>query len=211
MKKSKSSQNWLARQKKINFDKQAKDLGYRSRAAFKLLEIQQQDKIFKPGFAVVDIGAAPGGWSQVASKSVGPHGYVLAVDILPIEKLPGVDIVTGDFSSDEVHQELCTKLAAKNFSKVNVVISDIAPNISGIRSVDQMSTIHLVELALEFALLVLQDGGSFVTKIFQGEGFDAYLKLVRQHFGSVAIRKPKSSRSESKEVYIVAKVAKSRE
>lgn len=200
-KKSKSSQQWLARQRKDEFVQKAKAEGYRSRAAYKLLELQDKYKIIKQGDVVVDIGAAPGGWSQIAAKLAGNKGYVLAIDILPIEQIENVDIIKGDFTEESVYQELLHRLDNR---KVNVVISDIAPNLSGIRSSDQAKAMYLSELALDFAISVLAPKGKLVVKVFQGEGFDNYLIEVKRHFSKVMVRKPKSSRSESREVYIIA-------
>ena len=204
-KRSKTSEDWLARQNKDEFVKQAKLKGYRSRAAFKLLEIQEKDKLITPGATIVDIGAAPGGWSQIAKELVGEKGFVLAIDVLPVESIAGVDIIEGDFSEDEIYQQLLEKLGER---RVNVVISDIAPNLSGIKIADQAKAMYLVELALDFAINTLDDNGSFIVKVFHGIGFEEFLKLVRSNFKKVLIRKPKSSRKESKEVYIVAKQIK---
>ena len=200
--KSKSSKQWIARQKKDEYVHLAKAKGYRSRASFKLLEIQEKDKIIKPGHVVVDIGAAPGGWSQIAKNIVGSNGHVLAIDILPIEPLEGVDIIQGDFLEDSTYEEMLKRLDSR---EVNVVISDIAPNFSGISAVDQPRSVYLSELALDFAVNVLAENGDFLIKIFQGEGFDEYLDVVRSHFKKVLVRKPKSSRSESREVYILGR------
>ncbi len=180
---------------------QAQKEGYRSRAVYKLLEIQQRSRLLQPGQVVVDLGAAPGGWSQVAEKIVGSKGAVIALDILPMEPLPGVEFIQGDFREDEVLAKLRNLLAKR---PVDLVISDMAPNISGMAAVDQPRAIYLGELALAFASEVLQPGGGFVVKLFQGEGFDQYIRDVRGLFKRVVTRKPKASRSRSREVYLVA-------
>lgn len=199
---SKSSRRWLNEHFSDTYVKQAQQEGYRSRAVYKLLELQERDKIFKPGMTIVDLGAAPGGWSQIVTKLVGSKGRVIAMDILPMEPIAGVEFIQGDFSEEAVLDQL---LACLGDSKVNWVISDIAPNMSGIDSVDQPKSIFLAELALDFATRVLDEKGGFVVKVFQGEGFDEFLKMVRGYFKKVAIRKPKASRGRSREVYIVAK------
>ncbi len=175
--------------------------GYRSRAAYKLLEIQEKDRLLRPGQVVVDLGAAPGGWSQVAARLVGRKGAVFALDILDMEPLPGVTFLQGDFREQAVLGRLMDLLAGRS---VDLVISDMAPNISGMTAVDQPRSIYLCELALDFARRVLPEGGVFTTKIFQGEGFDQYLKELRQSFQRVVSRKPKASRPKSRELYLVA-------
>ena len=175
--------------------------GYRSRASYKLIELQEKDKILKPGQVVVDLGAAPGGWSQVAAGIVGEHGKVLAMDILEMDALHGVDFLQGDFREQEVLEALIGLLEGR---EVDVVLSDIAPNTSGVRAVDQPRSMYLCELALDFARNTLKPGGSFATKIFQGEGFDNYIRDTRNSFTRVVTRKPKSSRPKSREVYVVA-------
>ncbi len=201
MKRSKSSRQWLDRHFKDEYVKQAQKAGYRSRAAFKLLEIQQKDNIFKPGMKVVDLGAAPGGWCQVARKLVGEKGRIVAMDILPMDPMAGVEFIQGDFRETQPLEELEKSLDGE---AVDLVISDMAPNVTGIASVDQPRAIYLCELALDFAREVLKPGGCFVVKIFQGEGFDAYLKALRRDFKRVVSRKPSSSRAKSREVYLVA-------
>ncbi|MES9816718.1 MAG: 23S rRNA (uridine(2552)-2'-O)-methyltransferase RlmE [Candidatus Thiodiazotropha sp.] len=201
MKRSKSSRQWLDRHFKDEYVKQAQKAGYRSRAAFKLLEIQQKDNIFKPGMKVVDLGAAPGGWCQVARKLVGEKGRIVAMDILPMDPMAGVEFIQGDFREKQPLEELEKSLDGE---AVDLVISDMAPNVTGIASVDQPRAIYLCELALDFAREVLKPGGCFVVKIFQGEGFDAYLKALRHDFMRVVSRKPSSSRAKSREVYLVA-------
>ncbi len=200
--KSKSSRRWLERQHSDYYVLQAREAGYRSRAAYKLIEIQQRDKIFTKGMTVVDLGAAPGGWSQVASHYVGQEGKVIASDILPIEPMNGVDIVQGDFQQENVLLELVSRLEGK---KVALVISDMAPNLSGIAAVDQARAIELAELAILFAERVLEKEGSLLIKIFQGLGFQEYVTELKGRFNQVVIRKPKASRKESREVYVLAK------
>jgi 23S rRNA (uridine2552-2'-O)-methyltransferase len=201
MKRSKSSRQWLDRHFNDEYVKRAQKQGYRSRAAFKLLEIQKKDRIIKPGMRIVDLGAAPGGWSQVARELVGEGGHVVAMDILPMDPLAGVEFIQGDFREQEPLEELRKCLDGE---AVDLVISDMAPNVTGIASVDQPRAIYLCELALEFAREVLKPGGSLVVKVFQGEGFDAYLKALRGDFQRVVSRKPSSSRAKSREVYLVA-------
>ena len=184
------------------FVKRAQREGYRSRAVYKLDEIQQKDHILKPGMAVVDLGAAPGGWSQYALGLVGPKGSVVAMDILPMEPLPGVAFVQGDFREQTVLDELLNLL---NGREIDLVMSDIAPNITGMDAVDQPRAMYLAELAVEFADRVLRPGGSLLVKLFQGEGFDALLKDLRSRYEKVTIRKPKASRPRSREVYALAR------
>lgn len=204
--RSKSSKEWLQRQHKDDYVKRATQEGYRSRSAYKLQEINKRDKVFRPGMTVVDLGAAPGGWSQVAIELVAPKGArnpgkVFALDLLPIDPLEGVDIIQGDFKEAEVHEELLQRLGG---AQVDLVISDMAPNFSGMSSIDVPRAVYLAEIALEFALEVLGPKGCFLVKLFQGEGFTEYVKLVKQSFKSVVIRKPKASRAESREVYLLA-------
>ncbi|MET0101449.1 MAG: 23S rRNA (uridine(2552)-2'-O)-methyltransferase RlmE [Sedimenticola sp.] len=201
MKKSKSSRRWLDRHVNDEFVKRAQKDGYRSRAVYKLLEIQEKDRIIKPGQVVVDLGAAPGGWSQVAEKIVGDKGRVVALDILPMDSIAGVDFIQGDFREEEPLQQLRDLLDGQ---AVDLVISDMAPNVSGMNAVDQPRAMYLCELALEFAREVLKPGGGLVVKVFQGEGFDEYIRDMRSSFGKVVTRKPKASRPRSREVYLVA-------
>ncbi|HHI94285.1 MAG TPA: 23S rRNA (uridine(2552)-2'-O)-methyltransferase RlmE [Gammaproteobacteria bacterium] len=202
MKRTNSSQNWLRRHFNDHYVKEAQKAGYRSRAVFKLLEIQEKDRVLRPGQVVVDLGAAPGGWSQIAVPLVGDKGAVIALDILPMEPLSGVAMIEGDFTEQTVHDQLVTTL---NGRAVDLVMSDIAPNISGMRAVDQPKAMYLAELALDFAQGALKPGGAFLTKVFQGEGFDPYLLALRKSFGKVVIRKPRASRPKSREVYILAR------
>jgi 23S rRNA (uridine2552-2'-O)-methyltransferase len=199
--RKKSSRRWLQEHFSDPYVKQAQQMGYRSRAVFKLLELQERDKLFKPGMIVVDLGAAPGGWSQVLKQWVGQKGKVIALDILPMDPLDGVDFIHGDFTEEAVLNQLLDSLQG---GTVNWVISDMAPNISGIDSVDQPRSMALAELALDFARQVLPQHGGLLVKVFQGEGFDEFLVAVRQNFKKVLIRKPKASRGRSREVYILA-------
>jgi len=202
MKRSKSSQTWLKRHFDDPYVKEAQKAGYRSRAVFKLLEIQEKDRILKPGQVVVDLGAAPGGWSEIAVPLVGKQGDIIAMDILEMEPIEGVTFIQGDFTEQDVHNRL---LAALDGRLVDLVMSDMAPNISGVKAVDQPRAMYLAELALDFAQEVLKPGGFFLAKIFQGEGFDPFLMALRQSFDKVVIRKPKASRPKSREVYLLAK------
>lgn len=202
MKRTNSSQNWLRRHFNDHYVQAAQKAGYRSRAVFKLLEVQEKDRIIRPGQVIVDLGAAPGGWSQIAAPLVGKSGDVIAMDILPMDPLNDVTFIEGDFTEQDVHDQL---IAALNGRDVDLVLSDIAPNMSGQRAVDQPRGMYLAELALDFAQGTLKPGGDFLTKVFQGEGFDPYLRAVRQSFSRVVIRKPKASRPKSREVYILAK------
>lgn len=197
-----SSRRWIAEHEADHYVQEARRLGYRSRAVFKLKEIQEKDRLLSQGQIVVDLGAAPGGWSQLARPLLGPNGVLIALDILPMDPLPGVTIIQGDFREESVLQEL---EAAVGSRAVDLVLSDIAPNLSGIDAADQASSIYLCELAFEFAKAHLKPRGSLLVKIFQGEGFDAYLRTMREAFESVTIRKPKASRPRSREVYLVAR------
>lgn len=205
--RSKSSHNWLKRQKSDPYVQQAKEDGYRSRAAYKLLEIQRRDKLFSPGMTVVDLGAAPGGWSQVAAELVGPKGRVVALDILPMESLKSVDIVLGDFEDDAVVKEVMGRL---DEGGAELIISDMAPNLSGIAVSDQARSIRLAEAALVFAEGVLATKGCLLVKVFQGAGFSEYLLTLKGLFSEVMIRKPKASRAGSREVYVLAKGLKNK-
>ncbi len=202
MGRSKSSHQWLKKHFDDEFVKRAQREGYRSRAVYKLDEIQQKDRILRPGAVVVDLGAAPGGWAQYAAEALGDKGRIIALDILPMEPLPGVEFIEGDFREDEVLVSLMELLGG---ATVNLVMSDMAPNISGMDAVDQPRSMYLVELAADFAASVLGKGGDLLFKGFQGEGFDALLKDLRGQYRNVLIRKPKASRSRSREVYVLAK------
>ncbi len=174
--------------------------GFRSRAAYKLLEIDERDHLLKPGMVVVDLGATPGGWCQVAANKLGAHGKIIALDLLPLHPLPRVEFIQGDFRDDAVLAQLEEKLGGQ---QIGLVISDMAPNMSGIDSADQARAMHLAELALEFAVQHLKPGGAFLVKVFQGVGFEDYLKLMRSHFVKVVTRKPKASRDRSSEQYLL--------
>ena len=202
MVRSKSSRRWLDRHVSDTYVQRAQAEGYRSRAAYKLLELQERDGLLRPGMRVVDLGAAPGGWSQIAARFVGPRGRVLALDLLPIDPIAGVEIITGDFREDEVLARLTDLLLAQ---PLDLVLSDMAPNVSGMKAVDQPRSIYLNELALEFARTTLKPGGVLAIKTFHGEGFDALVTTMRQLFDQVLSRKPKASRPQSRETYLVAK------
>ncbi|MDR3414774.1 MAG: 23S rRNA (uridine(2552)-2'-O)-methyltransferase RlmE [Nevskia sp.] len=201
-KRTPSSARWLAEHESDPYVQQARKLGYRSRAVFKLREVQERDHILKPGMTVVDLGAAPGGWCQYARPLLGPSGRLVALDILPMEPVAGVDFICGDFREPEVLQRL---EALVGEGAVDLVLSDMAPNISGIAAADQAGVMCLAELALDFAGRHLRKGGSMLVKVFQGDEFDAYLKAVRGCFETVHVRKPKASRPRSREVYLLAR------
>jgi 23S rRNA (uridine2552-2'-O)-methyltransferase len=196
-----SSQRWCQEHRNDPYVKQAQQAGYRSRAVYKLAQIHQQDALFRPKMTVVDLGAAPGGWSQWVKQQF-QSIRVFALDILPMESLPEVTFIQGDFREDVVLNELLTALGEE---KAHLVMSDMAPNITGNKSVDQPRAMLLAELARDFAFSVLAPGGHFLSKVFQGEGFDAYVKSLRLHFKQVNIRKPDASRSRSAEMYVLAK------
>jgi 23S rRNA (uridine2552-2'-O)-methyltransferase len=200
MKPSKTSKQWMQEHVTDPYVQRAQKEGYRSRAAYKLLEIDERDHLIKPGMVVVDLGATPGGWCQVVANRVGPQGRIIALDLLPLEPLPRVEFVQGDFREDSVLTQLEEKLGGR---RIGLVISDMAPNISGVSSADQARAMHLAELALDFAVNHLALGGSFLVKVFQGAGFEDYLKLMRSHFSKVVVRKPKASRDRSSEQYLV--------
>lgn len=202
MARSGSSQRWLTEHFSDEYVKLAQKRGYRSRAVFKLEEIDLKDRLLKPGISVVDLGAAPGGWSQYAAEKLGKSGRIIALDILPVEPINGVSIIEGDFREEEVFRQLMEALEGQ---PVDLVLSDMAPNTSGMRDVDQPRAMYLAELALDMARQVLRPGGALVVKLFMGAGFDEYQRDVRQSFSSVANRKPKASRDRSREVYMVAK------
>ena len=201
-KKKSSSKAWLKEHRDDPYVQQAQREGYRSRACYKLLELQEKDRLIGPGMTVLDLGSAPGGWSQVAIQRVGASGAVIASDILPMEDLEGVTFIEGDFTEDEVFQRIVEALGGK---PVDLVISDMAPNMSGVHAVDQPQAMYLVELALDMAQQVLAPGGVFVAKVFQGEGFDQVFKQAKTAFAKVLTRKPRASRPRSREVYMVAK------
>ena len=202
MAKSKSSNDWLREHFDDPYVKKAQKAGYRSRATFKLEEIDKKDKLIKPGMSVVDLGSAPGGWSDYALRKLGDTGTVVALDILRMTPLSGVHFIEGDFREDAVLDELNLVL---NSQPIDLVLSDMAPNITGVDSIDQPSSMYLVELALQFALENLSKEGVFLVKVFQGEGFDTYLKAMRDSFQKVITRKPDASRARSREVYLLGR------
>ena len=202
MARSKSSRRWLKEHFDDPYVRDARAAGYRSRAAFKLLEIQAKDRLLRPGMTVVDLGAAPGGWSQVAAAAVGARGRVIATDLLEMDPLPGVEFIQGDFREQEVLDRLLNSLGV---DKADLVISDMAPNISGMGAVDQPRAMYLAELALDLCREVLRPGGDLLVKLFQGEGFDAYMAELRRVFRQVRVRKPKASRARSRELYVLAR------
>jgi 23S rRNA (uridine2552-2'-O)-methyltransferase len=201
-KKRSSSKAWLKEHRDDPYVQQAQREGYRSRACYKLLELQEKDRLIRPGMTVVDLGSAPGGWSQVAVDLVGHKGRVVASDILHMDNLAGVDFIQGDFTEDAIFEQI---LATIGGDPVDIVISDMAPNMSGVTAVDQPRSIYLVELALDMARRVLAPGGSFVAKVFHGEGFDELFRDTRQSFDKLLTRKPRASRPRSREVYLVAR------
>ncbi|RON17981.1 23S rRNA methyltransferase [Pseudomonas brassicacearum] len=201
MARSKTSLKWLQRHVNDPYVKQAQKDGYRSRASYKLLEVQEKYKLIRPGMSVVDLGAAPGGWSQVTSRLIGGEGRLIASDILEMDSIPDVTFIQGDFTEDKVLAQI---LEAVGNSQVDLVISDMAPNMSGTPEVDMPKAMFLCELALDLAERILKPGGNFVIKIFQGEGFDVYLKDTRRKFDKIQMIKPDSSRGSSREQYMLA-------
>ena len=201
MARSKTSLGWLKRHVNDPYVKQAQKDGYRSRASYKLLEVQEKYKLIRPGMSVVDLGAAPGGWSQVTSRLIGGQGRLIASDILEMDSIPDVTFIQGDFTEDKVLAQI---LEAVGNSQVDLVISDMAPNMSGTPEVDMPKAMFLCELALDLAERILKPGGNFVIKIFQGEGFDVYLKDARKKFDKIQMIKPDSSRGSSREQYMLA-------
>jgi len=199
---SKTSKRWLKEHFDDPFVKQAQKDGYRSRASYKLLEVQEKDRLLKPGMTVLDLGAAPGGWSQVASRLIGEKGRIIASDILAMDSIPDVTFIQGDFTEDKVFEEI---LAAIGDQQVDLVISDMAPNMSGTPEVDQPRAMYLCELALDMAERVLRPGGDFLIKVFHGEGFDAYFKHMRGRFEKIVTRKPDASRGRSRETYLLGR------
>jgi 23S rRNA (uridine2552-2'-O)-methyltransferase len=207
-KKKSSSRAWLKEHHDDPFVQRAQREGYRSRAVYKLIEINEKDRLIQPGMSVLDLGSAPGGWSQVAGVWVGDRGRVLASDILPMDHLPNVTFIQGDFTEQETYDQLMQALSGR---RLDVVISDMSPNMSGLTAVDQPRAMYLVELATDLALRALSPGGAMLTKVFQGEGFEEWFRQIRERFERVMTRKPSASRPRSREVYVVAtglKVAK---
>lgn len=202
MARSKTSAAWLKEHVDDIWVKKAQQDGFRTRASYKLMELDEKDRLIRPGMTIIDLGAAPGGWSQVVARKLNCNGVIIASDILPMDPIADVDFVQGDFTEEAVFEDI---MALINNRPVDLVISDMAPNISGMASIDQPSAMYLVELALDMAQQVLKPKGDFVAKVFQGEGFPEYQQMLKQQFERVLIRKPKASRARSKEVYIVAK------
>jgi 23S rRNA (uridine2552-2'-O)-methyltransferase len=201
-KKHRFGKAWMHEHVTDAYVREAQRLGYRSRSAFKLIELAEKDRLLRPGMMVVDLGAAPGSWSQVLKARLGPQGKIIAVDVLPMQPLRGVTVVQADFSTQD---GLAAVEAAIGDARVDLVVSDMAPNLSGIESVDQARSVHLAELALEFAGTALQPGGDFVVKVFQGAGLSEFQRAVGQRFAKTYVRKPKASRDRSREVFVVAK------
>lgn len=202
MKRTKTSKQWMREHVNDVYVQRARAEGRRSRGAYKLIEIADRDKLLRPGLVVVDLGAAPGGWSQVARSLVGTGGLVIAVDVLEMAPLPGVTFLQGDFREDAVVEAIGRALAGR---QIDLVLSDMSPNISGISMSDQARAMHLAELALEFAVNHLQPGGNFLVKLFQGAGFQEFLPAMRARFGKVVTRKPEASRGRSSELYLLGK------
>lgn len=202
MARSKSSKRWLSEHFDDYYVKQAQQKGLRSRSAFKLLELQEKYELIRPGMVVVDLGAAPGGWCQVVRPLLGDQGRVVALDILEMEPLEGVEFIQGDFTEEIPLRALEDRLGGL---EVDLVLSDMAPNMSGMSAIDQARTMYLAELALEFVRAHLKPGGDFVVKLFQGTDFDGYVREVRSLFTKVQVRKPKASRPRSREVYLLAR------
>ena len=205
MTKSKN-RDWIKQHIKDPYVKQSQKDGYRSRASYKLLEIVEKERMIRPGMTVVDLGSAPGGWSQVASRLVGHEGRVHALDILPMEPIAGVDFIQGDFTEQDITDDLLLLIGNR---PVDLVISDMAPNLTGAKAVDQPAMMYLAELAIDLTTQVLKPDGVFISKVFQGEGFDQFVRHVRTLFNSVSMKKPEASRAKSREVYLVAKGLKS--
>jgi len=205
MARSKSSAGWLKEHFDDYYVNKAKQDGYRSRAIYKLQEIDEKDKLFSQGMTVIDLGAAPGGWSQWATHKVGDEGRVFALDILPVEPFAGVTFIQGDFQQDEVYQSLVDSLDGR---EVDLVMSDMAPNMTGNKGVDIPRAMYLVELSVDLADQVLAKNGNLLIKVFQGEGYDKLLKDLKQKYNKVLTRKPKASRPRSKEIYVLAKEKK---
>ena len=202
MARTKTSNRWLQEHFSDMYVKQAQAEGYRSRAVYKLKEIDEKERLLKPGMSVVDLGAAPGGWTQYVGEKFGGQGTIVALDILPMATLPGVTFIQGDFREDSVLEQLTSCIPAHS---LDLVLSDMAPNMSGTRAVDVPRAMYLVELAYDFSHKMLKPGGTLLMKIFHGTGFDDIVKQARVHFAHVVIRKPKASRSRSKETYLLAK------
>ncbi|WP_027848263.1 23S rRNA (uridine(2552)-2'-O)-methyltransferase RlmE [Marinospirillum minutulum] len=202
MARSKTSAAWLKEHVDDVWVQKAQKDGYRSRATYKLAEIDDKDRLFRPGMTVIDLGSAPGGWSQLLSERLGSEGKILASDILPMDAIPDVEFIQGDFTEDAILELLLESMQGK---QADLVISDMAPNLSGMNAIDQPKAMYLVELALDLAEQVLKPGGDLLAKVFQGEGYEDYLKLLRSRFTKVLTRKPVASRARSREVYLLAR------
>lgn len=202
MAKGTSKNNWLARQQKDPYVKQAQQSHYRSRAVYKLIEIDERDHVFKQGQMVIDLGAAPGSWSQYVGEKIGEKGQLIAIDILPMEPINNTLFIEGDFTEQPVYDKC---LQAMNNAKADLVISDMAPNLSGIRTADQARSLYLAELSFDLAKSVLKAGGDMLVKIFEGEGTDKYRHDLKEYFEKIVVRKPKASRDDSREFYVLAK------
>jgi 23S rRNA (uridine2552-2'-O)-methyltransferase len=200
MKRTKTSKAWMQEHVNDPYVKLAQKDGYRARAAYKLLEIDDKDRLIKPGMVIVDLGSTPGSWSQVAIQRLKSNGRVIALDLLPMVGIPGVEFIQGDFREDEILEQLEEKLGGQ---QIDLVISDMAPNISGISSVDQPNAVYLTELAVDFSLKWLKPEGNFLVKVFIGSGFEEIVKIMRDSFEKVVTRKPKASRDRSTEVYLL--------
>jgi 23S rRNA (uridine2552-2'-O)-methyltransferase len=201
-KKHRFNKPWMKEHLNDHWVQEAQRLGYRSRAAFKLTELAEKDKLLRPGMTVVDLGAAPGSWCQVLRQRLGASARIVAVDLLPMDPVAGVRFIQGDFGDDAVLEAVEAGLSGR---KAELVLSDLSPNISGIEAADQARGVHLAELALDFARRSLQPGGDLVVKAFQGEGFTEFQRLMQRHFDKVYVRKPKASRDRSREVFLVGK------
>jgi 23S rRNA (uridine2552-2'-O)-methyltransferase len=206
MKRTKTSKAWMQEHVNDPYVKLAQKDGYRARAAYKLIEIDDKDRLIKPGMVVVDLGSTPGSWSQVAIQRLKNNGRVIALDLLPMVGIPGVEFIQGDFREDEILEQLEEKL---NGQQIDLVISDMAPNISGISSVDQPNAVYLTELAVDFSLKWMKPEGNFLVKVFVGSGFEEIVKIMRDSFEKVVTRKPKASRDRSTEVYLLGLKRKS--
>ncbi len=202
MAKSGSSKKWLQEHVTDEYVIKAQQAGYRSRAVFKLQELNEKYRLIRPGMTIVDLGAAPGGWSQLAAEILDGNGKIIAIDLLPIDPLAGVEILQGDFREDEIYTRMLDML---NGAPVDLVLSDMAPNMSGMNEMDQPRAMYLAELAAAFARETLKDEGSFLCKVFQGEGFDSYIKELRQDYQKLVTRKPAASRNRSREVYVLGR------
>ena len=200
MKRTKTSKAWMQEHVNVPYVKLAQKDGYRARAAYKLLEIDDKDRLIKPGMVIVDLGSTPGSWSQVAVQRLKSNGRVIALDLLPMVGIPGVEFIQGDFREDEILEQLEEKLGGQ---QIDLVISDMAPNISGISSVDQPNAVYLTELAVDFSLKWLKPEGNFLVKVFIGSGFEEIVQIMRDSFEKVVTRKPKASRDRSTEVYLL--------